>query len=105
MRKTASKCAVYSVVMPPSYVDDGAMPTPSPAYAFDPASVALGNAIHRARKAFGISQEELAHRAEIDRSHMGSIEGGKQNPTLIVLVRIAYAMDIALVDLFDLAGI
>lgn len=81
------------------------MPTQSPTYAFDPASVALGQAIRRARKAFGLSQEELAHRAEIDRSHMGSIEGGKQNPTLIVLVRIAYAMDIALVDLVDLAGI
>jgi transcriptional regulator with XRE-family HTH domain len=81
------------------------MPTQSPAYAFDPASVALGEAIFRARKALGLSQEDLAHRAEIDRSHMGSIERGKQNPTLIVLVRIAYAMDVTLVDLIDLAGI
>ena len=81
------------------------MPTPSPAYAFDPAAVAIGQAIRRARHAFGVSQEELAHRAQIDRSHMGSIELGKQNPTLVVLVRIAYAMNIALVDLVDLSGI
>ena len=91
--------------MRPSYAEDGAMPTQSPAYAFHPASVALGDAIRRARQTFGVSQEELAHRADIDRSHMGSIEGGKQNPTLVVLVRIAYAMDLTLVDLMDLAGL
>lgn len=81
------------------------MPTPSARYAYDPALVALGEAIRRARLRRGISQEELAHRSEIDRSHMGSIERAKQNPTFISLVRIARAMDMTVAQLVRSAKI
>ena len=45
------------------------------------------------RKAHGLSQEALAHRAEIDRSHMGKIERGERNVTALNLFRIAEAID------------
>ena len=81
------------------------MPTPSARYAFDPSLVALGEAIRRERLARGISQEELAHLAGIDRSHMGSIERAKQNPTFISLVRIAGAMKMTVADLVASANV
>mgnify|MGYP003617262537 CR=1 FL=1 len=51
--------------------------------------MALGRAIRAARKERGISQEELAHLAQIDRSYMSGIERGLQNPSVITYVVIA----------------
>ena len=81
------------------------MPSPSLRYAFDPALIALGEAIRRERQTRGMSQEELAHRSEIDRSHMGSIERAKQNPTFISLVRIASALNMTVAELITSAGV
>lgn len=39
-----------------------------------------------------LSQEALADAAGIDRSHMGKIERGERNVTLLNLVRIAAAL-------------
>lgn len=46
-----------------------------------------------ARVAAGISQEELAHRAGIDRTYVSGIERGKRNPTITVVARFAAALD------------
>lgn len=46
-----------------------------------------------------MSQEELAHRAGIDRSYMSSIERGGQNLGLMSIARIARAMDMAMGEL------
>ena len=70
------------------------MPITSPRYANDPVLVALGEAIRRSRRVRGISQEELAHRSEIDRSYMSSIERGGQNPGIVSVARIARAGDV-----------
>ena len=61
--------------------------------------VALGDAIRRSRRARGISQEELAHRSAIDRSYMSSIERGGQNPGIVSVQRIAYAMEMTMTEL------
>jgi transcriptional regulator with XRE-family HTH domain len=74
------------------------MPRPSP-LARDPTVIALGAAIRNARISRGISQEELAHRASIDRSYMSSIERGGQNPGILSVVRIAHAMEMTLAEL------
>ena len=71
------------------------MPTPSPKYALDPALVALGKAIRALRLERAIAQEELAHRSQIERSYMSSIERGMQNVGVMTLVRIAAAMEIS----------
>lgn len=52
----------------------------------------LGEAIRGARKEKGLSQEALADAAGIDRSHMGKIERGERNVTLLNLLRVAQAL-------------
>lgn len=59
----------------------------------------VGVAIRAARTAAAMSQEGLAHAAEMDRSHMGRIERGERNLTLMNLVRIARALNCAPSDL------
>jgi transcriptional regulator with XRE-family HTH domain len=52
----------------------------------------LGGALRAARKARGLSQESLADAAGIDRSHMGKIERGERNVSVLNLIRIATAL-------------
>ncbi|NGM88499.1 helix-turn-helix transcriptional regulator [Parapusillimonas sp. SGNA-6] len=65
----------------------------------------VGRAIRRIRKSQGISQEELAHLAQIDRSHMGKIERGERNVTLLNLIRIARALSAEASALLKDAGL
>lgn len=58
----------------------------------DGALAALGAVIRLERKGRGLSQEALADAAEIDRSHMGKIERGERNLTMLNLLRIARAL-------------
>lgn len=81
------------------------MPRPSPSHARDPALVAFGSAVRAARLVQGVSQEELAHLAGVDRSYMSSIERGGQNLGLVVARRIAQALGIALAELMLNAGL
>lgn len=53
----------------------------------------LGQSIRAHRTAMGLSQEALADAAGIDRSHMGKIERGERNVTLLNILRIASAID------------
>ena len=48
-----------------------------------------GAQIREARKAKGLSQEQLALQAEVDRSYVGGIERGERNVSFLTLVRIA----------------
>ena len=47
----------------------------------------------------GLSQEEAASRAQLGYKHWQEIEGGRANPTLETLVRIAKALDVELWDI------
>ncbi|GAB4565874.1 MAG: hypothetical protein Tsb007_37690 [Rhizobacter sp.] len=75
------------------------MPTPSPK-ADDPVLLALGKAIRRSRAERSVSQEELAHRCGIDRSYMGGIERGEQHPGVLIVMRVARALDMTATELF-----
>lgn len=55
--------------------------------------VRLGNAVRARRHAISMSQEELADRAGLDRSHLGRIERGERNVTLLNLMRVAEALN------------
>jgi len=81
------------------------MPTPSPHYAGDPVLVALGEAIRRARQARGMSQEDLAENSSVERAYMGSIERGRQNPSVMKLAQVAKALGLPLAELIADAGI
>jgi transcriptional regulator with XRE-family HTH domain len=65
----------------------------------------LGEAVRARRAQMGISQEALADLAEIDRSHMGKLERGERNVTILNLIRIATAMNCAPSELLSDAGL
>lgn len=46
-----------------------------------------------------LSQEELAHRAGLDRSYMSGIERGVRNVTLLKLQSVARALNVAIREL------
>lgn len=52
------------------------------------------------RRLRGLSQEELAHRAEIDRSYMSAIERGRYSASIDVLAKLAEALGLEVGDLF-----
>ncbi|WP_028611900.1 helix-turn-helix domain-containing protein [Paenibacillus harenae] len=52
----------------------------------------IGENIRQLRKKRGLSQEQLALRAEINASYMGQVERGEKNPTIDVLSKIAFAL-------------
>ncbi len=65
----------------------------------------LGTAIRGARELRTLSQEALADTAGIDRSHMGKIERGQMNVTLLNISRIAKALGCKASDLLALADL
>tara|TARA_R110002124_G_scaffold133833_1_gene296353 strand:- start:531 stop:755 length:225 start_codon:yes stop_codon:yes gene_type:complete len=58
----------------------------------EPVLEKFGHNVREKREALGLSQEALAHAAELDRTYIGGIERGERNPTLISTVRIAKAL-------------
>ena len=45
------------------------------------------------RKETGLSQEQLALRAHVDRTFVGKLESGKHHPSLAVVFKLAEAVD------------
>ncbi len=64
-------------------------------------SSGFGDAVRKARTAVGLTQEELADRADLDRSYIGGVERGDRNPTLSVIEKIAQGLGITLAELFS----
>ena len=54
----------------------------------------FGDNVKRLRKAKGWSQEDLAKRAKLHRTYIGSIERSERNVSLINIERIANALDV-----------
>lgn len=53
----------------------------------------VGLNVQRVWRLRGLSQEELAHRAEIHQTYRSGVENGRRNPLFLVLDRIAQALD------------
>lgn len=53
----------------------------------------VGKNVRRARLERGMTQEQLALDASLDLTYIGGIERGRRNPSLLVMVRIAIALD------------
>jgi transcriptional regulator with XRE-family HTH domain len=60
----------------------------------------VGLNLRRLRQAKGLTQEELAHRAEIHQTYLSGVEVGKRNPSIEVLDRIAAALGADISALF-----
>lgn len=65
----------------------------------------LGAAIRDARLKRGLSQEALADAAGIDRSHMGKIERGERNVSVLNVGRVSDALDFSIASLMASAGL
>lgn len=60
--------------------------------------------VRQARKAAGLSQEELAFEAGVDRTYVSQVERAKRNVTIVVLARLARALRTNPADLLGAAG-
>lgn len=54
----------------------------------------FGDRVRRLRHDLGLSQEELAHRAGINRTYIGSLEAGQRNISLNNIARLAGALEV-----------
>lgn len=59
----------------------------------------LARNIKAARRLLGWSQEELADRAEIDRTYISGVERQVRNPTITVVAKLAKALGTNTADL------
>lgn len=59
----------------------------------------FGRKIQEVRRKQNISQERLAHKAEIERSYMGRIERGESNPPIYTVYKILKALGIPATEL------
>ena len=60
----------------------------------------FGKRIVLLRKQKNLTQEELALKANIERSYMGTIERGERNPTLKKIYQISKALKVEVHELF-----
>lgn len=61
----------------------------------------FGENLLRIRHARKLSQENLADRADIHRTQISLLEGGRQQPLLETVVRLAGALDVPVEALFE----
>ncbi len=59
---------------------------------------AIAIALKTNRLKYGLSQEELAHKCEIDRTYISLLEREKRKPTLNIIFKICENLDIKLSD-------
>ncbi|MBS1812180.1 MAG: helix-turn-helix transcriptional regulator [Acidobacteria bacterium] len=64
----------------------------------------LGLALRQCREQLRISQEELAHRAGLDRTYISGIERGRRNPSLLTIERIAKTLGVEVEVLFQIVS-
>ena len=60
----------------------------------------FGDRIRQLRNDLGWSQEELADRAGLHRTYIGSVERGEQNLSLVNIERLAATLEVSLAELF-----
>lgn len=60
----------------------------------------FGEHVRNLRKAQGLSQEEVAERAELHYTYIGGVERGERNLSLKSIERIASALKVDMKDLF-----
>ena len=62
---------------------------------------AFGQALRTERDKTGLSQEELAAQAGLDRSYVGSVERGERNVSLVNIIKLARALNVSPAKLFS----
>jgi len=57
--------------------------------------------VRKLRHGLGISQEELAERAELHRTYIADVERGARNPTLLTIKKLAKGLGVSAADLLS----
>lgn len=63
--------------------------------------IKFGERVREIRKEKGLSQEELAHKADLHRTYIGMIERAEKNITLINIEKIAKALEVNIKELIQ----
>ncbi len=63
--------------------------------------IKFGERVRKIRKEKGLSQEELAYKADLHRTYIGMIERAEKNITLINIEKIANALEVDLKKLLE----
>src|SRR5947209_19520268 len=63
----------------------------------------FGAEVKRRRNKLGISQEELAERANLHRTYVSDVEAGKRNPSLASIQRLAMGLGASVSSVFGAA--
>lgn len=66
---------------------------------------ALGQAIRQLRTDRGLSQEDLAYRADVHPTWVSHLESGRNNPSWATVQRLSEALGVKLSDLAALAEV
>ena len=61
----------------------------------------FGNRLRQIRQNMRLSQEELAHLCNLDRSYVGGVERGERNISLVNIHKIANALNISPREFFN----
>jgi len=60
----------------------------------------VGQRVKQLRMQLGISQEELADLAKLDRTYITSVECGKRNISIVNIEKLANALNVSLAEFF-----
>ena len=61
----------------------------------------VGQRIRELRKKLKLSQEALAYKAEVDRTHMTDVENGRRNISVEILEKIIGALEVPFSEFFN----
>ena len=61
----------------------------------------VGKRVRELRNSIGISQEELADLADLDRTYITSVECGKRNISIVNIEKLASALQVSLKEFFS----
>lgn len=64
-----------------------------------PRQRAFGDRVRSYRHELRLSQDELALKAKVNRSYIASLEGGRRNPSLELIAKLAAALEVDAGDL------
>ena len=62
----------------------------------------VGKRVRELRNSIGISQEELADLADLDRTYITSVECGKRNISIVNIEKLAKALKVSLSEFFNI---
>lgn len=62
--------------------------------------IAIGKRVKELRNKLGISQEELADIAQLDRTYITSVERGRRNVSIVNIEKLANALKVTLAEFF-----